>query len=48
MVINAVESHHGDVEPTISDRLHRTGSRYHFCRQTGRQKRDSGDIYQSD
>ena len=29
-VINAVESHHGDVEPTVTDRLCRTGCGYDF------------------
>ena len=48
VVINAVEAHHGDVEPDISDCLYRTGCRYHFCRKTGCQTRDSGDIYQTD
>ena len=46
IVINAVEAHHGDVEPTISDCLYRTGSRYHFCGKTGCEKRDTGDLYQ--
>ena len=46
IVINAVESHHGDVEADISDRLYCTGCRYNFCSPSGRKKRDAGNIYQ--
>ena len=30
IVINAVEAHHGDVEPTVTHRLHCTGRRCYF------------------
>ena len=45
-VINAVESHHGDVEPTSLIACICTGSRYYFGCKTGRETRDTGDLYQ--
>ena len=45
VVINAVESHHGDVEPTNLDFLHRSGCRYDLCCKTWCKKRNTGNIY---
>ena len=45
IVINAVESHHGDVEPDSSDCMYRTGGRYHFSSKTRCKKRNIGNIY---
>ena len=46
IVINAVESHHGDVEPTVSDCMYRSGSGCNFRSKTGCKKRDTRDLYQ--
>ena len=44
-VINAVESHHGDVEPGNSDRMCSTGGRYNFSSKTRCEKRDNRNIH---
>ena len=44
-MINAVEAHHGDVEPENSDRVRGSGGRYDFCGKTGCEKRNIGNIY---
>ena len=44
-VVNAVEAHHGDVEPQDSDRMCSSGGGYHICSQTRREKRNIRNIY---
>ena len=41
IVINAVEAHHGDVEPNLSNCMYRSGCRYDFCGKTRCKKRDT-------
>ncbi|MFR6561314.1 MAG: hypothetical protein ACLUR5_04440 [Eubacterium ventriosum] len=41
VVINAVEAHHGDVEPDKSYCMYRSGSRCYFCSKTRCKTRDT-------